>query len=342
MRSTPTLRFVVHRQTCPHNRRTIPRQARLAKSSRTFRPSINLVFLFCLSLGAAFTSAQPLVAGMEKHPLVHSGYSRPYLLYKPAHLPPHPAVVFMLGGIHTSALATSRNFGWTEEADLNGFIAVFPEAVATRPDRPADPHTNITFWEMEGSRTHLPAPGMMPVDDDGYLLSVLDQVIQQQKADRHRIFFAGFSSGSGMAQLFAAHHPEKITAIAAVATPLMHPPPGLARPVAVLYIHGDEDEQFSGFEVNSPLFATTPHGNWVTWGYLDGCRVQTAQKTDWGVELSWKDCKGHVPVVADFVAHLGHEWAGSLDSDWNKKHLLDDPLQFTDMAWKFFASLHSR
>jgi hypothetical protein len=47
-------------------------------------------------------------------------------------------------------------------------------------------------------------------------------------------------------------------------------------------------------------------------------------------------------VVADFVAHLGHEWAGSLDSDWNKKHLLDDPLQFTDMAWKFFASLHSR
>ena len=82
-------------------------------------------------------------------------------------------------------------------------------------------------------------------------------------------------------QLLASRHPRSVTAIAAIATPLMEPPPSLVRPVAVLYIHGDDDERFSGFEVNSPDFATTPHGNWVTWGYLDGCRIQRAKKTPW-------------------------------------------------------------
>jgi TonB dependent receptor len=98
--------------------------------------------------------------------------------------------------------------------------------------------------------------------------------------DTDRVFFAGFSSGSGMVQLFASRHPELVDGVVAVATPLMEPPKKLTRPVPILYIHGDEDEQLTAFETNSPHFATTPHGNWVTWGYLDGCRKQTAEKTE--------------------------------------------------------------
>ena len=110
--------------------------------------------------------------------------------------------------------------------------------------------------------------------------------------------------------MLASLHAKDLSAIVAVATPLMDPPPQLARPVPVLYIHGDSDEQFAGFEVNSLHFATTPHGNWVTWGYLDGCRIQTAEKMSWGVQLTWQQCKNGVPVIADFIAHFGHEWAG--------------------------------
>lgn len=54
-----------------------------------------------------------------------------------------------------------------EQAEHNGFLAVFPEPVATRPDQPADRKNNVTFWEMKGSRTHLLASGKLPVDDDG-------------------------------------------------------------------------------------------------------------------------------------------------------------------------------
>lgn len=287
-------------------------------------------------------AAPSLTAQIQTRPFVHNGYSRPYIVFRPAHLSAHPAVVFMLGGIGSTAESESQNFGWTDFANRNGFIVVFPTPVRTNLNLPVNVKRNIPFWEMRGSRTHILAPGGLPVDDDGYLMAVLRDVLHRDHPDRKRVFFVGFSSGSGMVQLFAARHSKYVSGIVAVATPLMEPPLKLARPVPVLYIHGDDDEQFSGFETHCPNFATTPHGNWMTWGYLDGCRVQTAAKTDWGVRFSWRDCKNQTPVIADFVENLGHEWPGSLDSDWNQKHHPQDPLNFTAMAWQFLARIHPR
>jgi polyhydroxybutyrate depolymerase len=279
-------------------------------------------------------------AQIQIQPFSHNGYDRPYLLYRPAHLSAHPAVVFMLGGITSTAESTSREYGWINEADRNGFLAVFPEPVRTNLTLPLNEKRNITFWEMKGSRTHILGPGMSAVDDDGYLRAVLKDVLRREHPDPKRVFFAGFSSGSGMVQLFASQHPQLVSAVVAVATPLMDPPSKLSSPVSILYIHGDEDEQFTAFEANSPHFATTPHGNWITWGYLNGCQKQTAVKKDWGVELTWLGCKQNIPVVAYFLKEVGHEWEGSLDWKANRRHHPPVDLNFTSLAWKFFSSIH--
>jgi poly(3-hydroxybutyrate) depolymerase len=298
---------------------------------------------FLLLVATLVMALAPQVAAQtETRPFAHNGYSRPYIIHRPAHLAARPAVVLMLGGIRSTAKSASEDFNWISEADRNGFLVVFPEPVATETDQPVDRHNNITFWEMKGSRTHRLAPGALPVDDEGYLMAVLHDVLHRDHANPKRIFFAGFSSGSGAAQLLASRHSQEIRGVVAVATPLMDPPPKLARPVPILYIHGDTDEQFSGFEVNSPHFATTPHGNWVTWGYLNGCRIQTAEKMNWGVQLSWQGCKNGIPVIADFIANFGHEWAGSLDSSGNKHQPQGVALDFTDVAWQFFAGLQSK
>jgi polyhydroxybutyrate depolymerase len=286
-------------------------------------------------------SVPVLAAGLTTHQFSHNGYSRPYLVYTPSGVGMNAAAVFVLGGVGSTATSNATELGWTQEADRNHFVVVFPEPVATNPVKPLAKSTNVTFWEMQGSRTHVVGPTMLAVDDDGYLMAVLKDVLHNQHVDRKRVFFAGFSSGSGMVQLFASRHPAEVAAIAAVATPLMEPPKRLTRPVAVLYIHGDEDEQFAGFEVNSPEFATTPHGNWVTWGYLNGCHIQRAKKTPWGVQLSWKECRQQTPVVADFVTGLDHEWLTS-NSAWNVTHRPADPMDFADMAWQFFAGVHLR
>jgi len=306
---------------------------------RTMIRSHSLLLLFTTLM---MPVAQQVAAQTETRPFVHNGYSRPYIIHRPAHPVAHPAVVFMLGGIRSTAQSTSEDFNWIGEADRNGFLVVFPEPVATQTDQPMDMHSNVTFWEMQGSRSHRLALGALPVDDEGYLMAVLHEILHREHADRKRVFFAGFSSGSGAVQLLASRHSRDIRGVVAVATPLMDPPPKLARPVPILYVHGDRDEQFSGFEANSPHFATTPHGNWVTWGNLDGCRVQTAEKTSWGVQFSWRQCKNGVPVIADFIANFGHEWAGSLDSAGDKQPQPGEALDFTDMAWQFFAGIRSK
>ena len=190
--------------------------------------SRSLLLLFFPAL--TFAAVQPIATQMQTRPFTHNGYDRPYLIYRPAHLAKNPAVVFMLGGIGSTAKFTSQNFGWTQEADRNGFLVVFPEPVATEPSKPANKKKNITFWQMKGSRTRILAPNAMPVDDDGYLMAVLHDVLRRDHPDGKCVFFAGFSSGSGMVQLLASRHPKQIRAIAAVATPLMDPPAKLARP----------------------------------------------------------------------------------------------------------------
>jgi len=275
----------------------------------------------------------------ETRRFTHNGYSRPYLIHLPPNAAAHSAVVFMLGGIGSTAKSESEEFNWIAVSDRNGFLVVFPELVATQTDRPAD-KTNITFWEMKGSRTHRWPAGALPVDDDGYLMAVLKDVVRRDRADARRVYFAGFSSGSGAAQLLASRHPKQIRGVFAVATPLMDPPPRLARPVPILYIHGDRDVQFTAFEANSPNFATTPHGNWVTWGYLNGCHIQTAKKTTWGVQLSWEQCSQGVPVIADLIADFSHEWARRVSE--NRKESARLNLDFTEMAWEFFSGLSGK
>ncbi len=171
----------------------------------TIRPTL-LLFLLALIL----VSVLPAVAQLVVRPLTHNGYLRPYLIFRPAHSPAHPAAVLMLGGIRSTAKSEAQHFGWMEQAERDGFLAVFPEPIATRPDQPADRKSNVTFWEMQGSRTHLLAPGKQPVDDDGYLSAVLRDVLRRDHPDRKRIFLAGFSSGSGMVQLFASRHSRQI------------------------------------------------------------------------------------------------------------------------------------
>lgn len=302
-------------------------------------PKSALRSLSVLLLAATLCPTILATAQMQVRPFTHNGYARPYCIYHPAHLPSHPAVVFMLGGITSTAQSASQEFGWTEEADHNGFLVVFPDPVRTNLKQPTARKRNITFWEMKGSRTHILAPGGQPVDDDGYLMAVLRDVLHRDHPDHKRIFFAGFSSGSAMAQLFAARHSKYVSGVVAVATPLMDPPEDLSHSVPILYIHGDLDEQFTGFETHSPDFATTPHGNWITWGYLDDCKKQKAVKMSWGVQFSWDGCRHNVPVIADFVAGVGHAWVGSHDWNQHPDRHPQVPLNFTALAWQFFAAL---
>ena len=73
---------------------------------------LSAALMFGLMFGMMFATSRPASAQTEARPFVHNGYSRPYLVHRPEHVAPHPAVVFMLGGITSTAKSTSEEFNW--------------------------------------------------------------------------------------------------------------------------------------------------------------------------------------------------------------------------------------
>src|SRR5215467_9407367 len=72
-----------------------------ARSSISFLP-LPLVLIYVLGANAQ----------TESRAFFHNGYSRPYLIHRSAQLSPHPAVVFMLGGVGSTAKSASEDFNW--------------------------------------------------------------------------------------------------------------------------------------------------------------------------------------------------------------------------------------
>ncbi len=150
------------------------------------------LFVFILLVMWRMVAPQLLAAQIETRPFAHNGYSRPYLVYKSAHLAPHPPLVLMLGGAGSTAHTTAQDFGWIEEADRNGFLVVFPEPLTVKPDEPFSAESNVTFWENGAYRSHRVPSGKSPVDDDGYLIAVLHDVLRRDHPSSHRVFLRAF------------------------------------------------------------------------------------------------------------------------------------------------------
>ncbi len=150
-------------------------------------------FIIWLSAVVTSSALHADLGKLASHPFMHNGYSRPYLVYTPRLLSSHPPIVFVLGGVGSSASSTAQELGWTEQADRNGFLVVFPEPLPTDPGKPFVKRVNTTFWEMQGSRKHLIGQ-RAPVDDDGYLMALLHQVLRTEPVDSRRVFLVGFSS----------------------------------------------------------------------------------------------------------------------------------------------------
>lgn len=116
------------------------------------------------------------------------------------------------------------------------------------------------------------------VDDDAYLMGLVDEIQGKLAIDPKRIFFAGHSNGAFMSHRLACDHADQIAAILSLAgalaldTSLCQP----SEPVSVLQIHGTADDtihyeggtnignEYPGVEVTI--------GTWVD---RDGCSEES-------------------------------------------------------------------
>lgn len=134
---------------------------------------------------------------------------------------PVPMVVMLHGRGSDGEQAASRYYGWSQLADVEGFIAVFPTAIG-RP----------TSWKaaFRGRAT----------EDTAFLSQLIETLVDDYAIDPTRVFMTGHSSGGFMSYSFAALHPEEVAAIAPVAG-LFLGAKGPKVPVSVISFHGQAD-----------------------------------------------------------------------------------------------------
>jgi poly(3-hydroxybutyrate) depolymerase len=103
-------------------------------------------------------------------------------------------LVVVCHGAGTDPVYCAEQTRWHEIGQANGFITVYPFAC------------NRVAWNSDLDATK-------PSDND-YLMALIAHLKKTYKIDTSRIYFAGFSSGSLMAQTMGMVHPDMVAAIA--------------------------------------------------------------------------------------------------------------------------------
>lgn len=215
--------------------------------------SLLMTVCFCLSVFAQ--------SGQTTKTMTWGGTEREYIEYVPANVSNPAPVLFVLHGLGDDMSNMFNSTGFKAIADAHGWIVITPQAL------PASFSSyNIgTAWHSgaSGSLGTMSIVVNEDVDDSGFLMAILDDLISTYNVDQNNVFFTGFSMGGFMSNRMAMEHGDRIRAIASVsgtigneiasATPVGH--------VSAMHIHGTGDNTVTydnaGFNV---MFATVSVG----------------------------------------------------------------------------------
>ncbi len=201
---------------------------------------------------AASVTPGKVAPGIQTYQITVDGLSRQYIIHIPAGYNEEqkwPVVIVFHGGGGT-AKAAIWEIGWTEKADQEGFLAVFPEGTPPDPSRPGRFRDNPQTWNDGSVRYGIGAVDRN-VDDVAFVSAMLSDLGKHFKVDKKRIYVTGFSNGASMAFRLSREISEVIAAAAPVAGAdwLVGKKP--RRLVPLLYITGTADplNPFHGGEI---------------------------------------------------------------------------------------------
>lgn len=316
-----------------------------------FKLNAAAVMIVLANASMALAQAVPdddrhLGAGTHELRLNVDNHARSYLVHIPRGYDsrtPVPVVIMLHGGGGTGGAAL-RETGWARKADLEGFLAVFPNALARDPSRRSHFSRNPQLWNDGSDRFYA---DQKVVDDVRFIDALLDDVSARFAVDAKRIFVTGFSNGASMSFRLGVERSHRIAAIAPVAGALWLKSFTLQRPVPMHYITGTADP-LNPIEGGVPKLASggsdpvrakpkpPVRDSVVKWARALGCApIPTRESEANGVRTQTFCDREQVVYVA--VNDLGHTWAGG-------KSLLPErmvgktsrKISATDVIWDFF------
>ena len=235
---------------------------------------------------------------------------RPYSEFVPSSYSsksPVPLVV-LLHGYGSSGKQQETYMNFSAVAEQRGFILAYPDGTVDA--------TGKQFWNA----TEVCCNFFIDVDDDAYLISILNDMESKYSIDRKRIYFVGHSNGGFMSYRMACKHSDRIAAIASLAgaTFLNSSDCAAKEPVSVLQVHGTSDTTilYNGGAILGKQYpsATASVTQWATVNRCSNNSTPRADKLDLVTTItgsetsisSWNNCRNGTEVELWTVDQGGH------------------------------------
>ena len=249
-----------------------------------------------------------------------------------------PLVIVLHGG-GGDADSIIKASGFSDKADKNQFITVYPEGTHNEKERKT---WNAVHCCGKAKVTN--------ANDLEFINLIIDDLENTSAIDKSRIYIAGLSNGGMLAHRLGAQLSERIAAIGVIAGAIFDDQPKPFSPISVLMIHGLSDDVVpaKGGESQTPLvkrdmdkpFLSVQAG-YDFWRQQNGCKVELEPHIKANITtLRNRECKENVMVVLQTVKRGGHNWFGSNKQIYTQ---YDDGSTYlghsaTDTLWDFFAA----
>tara|TARA_B100001123_G_C15262543_1_gene1007136 strand:+ start:923 stop:1867 length:945 start_codon:yes stop_codon:yes gene_type:complete len=198
---------------------------------------------------------------------------------------------------------------WTSDfANISmeqGFIVAYPQG-----------HNNL--WNMGWNPITCSVGIVCPEEDDvGFILQMVDTIMQNHSIDKSRIYSTGWSNGCGMTQRLAVEASEVFAAAGCMAMYRFVEAPSDYSPIPFMEVHGllDEIVQYATTAHSAPFFGPEKGAiqNLESWAELNGCQGTTPEviesQNDYDIR-GYTNCENETQVMLVtlfFAAHNPYE-----------------------------------
>lgn len=278
------------------------------------------------SVAAECSTPRTHAPGDFDQSITSGGSSRTYILHIPSGYDGASAVPIVVA-LHGYALSGKQMAGYTKFAalaDQQGFIVVTPDGLGA-PSR----------WNW---RKAVNEP-----DDVQFVRGLLAKLDADLCIDSGMTFVAGFSDGAAMSRILACEMPQRIAAIATVASPGVN----CIAPVPMIAFHGTTDPlvPFEGGVVRPEIGGGgtfLPVRRIVSeWARGLGCGgLATISRPASSTELStYAQCAhGDGEALLYTLLGGGHTWPGSAPLPAEAFGLTNVDIDATSVIWEFLAA----
>jgi polyhydroxybutyrate depolymerase len=296
--------------------------------------------VMCLVSVCSFSAPAAVDANVTsaKQTLVHDGIERSYVVFVPQSVTQRgglaPLVMVLHGG-GGNADNAERMTGFSDEAEKEGFIVVYPEGTGR--------FGKMLTWNAG----HCCGYAMKNrVDDVGFISAMIDKLIRDYPVDTRRIYATGMSNGGMMTHRLGIELSNRMAAIAPVVATLFGAEAKPKHPVSALMINGMLDKhvpyqggppggRFSDAWDGTPTKPAQEQA--AFWARADGCMNPPEQKDDSAYVLTQYRCPDGRDVEMYLIKDNGHAWPGGQQGS----RMGDKPstaVNGTDVIWAFFKA----